>query len=58
MVKAKFCPKCNSYDVKTTTNIVNMLGGNIFWICNKCGFKAPIFPDEDEKIKKEEKLNK
>ncbi|MBI3623546.1 hypothetical protein HY212_05720 [Candidatus Pacearchaeota archaeon] len=58
MQKAKFCPKCKSYDVKATTNIWNMIGGDLFWICNNCGFRAPMFPDEDDKIKKQRKLKK
>lgn len=53
MNKAKFCPNCESFNVEASTSFLSILGGNFSWVCNDCGFRAPVFPDEDDKIKKE-----
>ncbi len=58
MQKAKFCPNCESFNVEASTGFLSIIGGNLSWICNDCGFNAPIFPDEDDKIKKPSELDK
>lgn len=56
MQKAKFCPSCESFNVEASTSFLSIFWGNFSWICKDCGFNAPIFPDEDEKIKKPGKI--
>jgi len=43
----RICPKCKS------NNVVMERGDGVWWRCNKCGYRAAIFPEKFkiEKIK-------
>jgi len=50
-MQKRFCPKCESEDVKKEMNVLLAAGAPQKWICNVCGFYAPEFPEVEEEIK-------
>ena len=44
----KICPKCKSSDVIG----MNSNTGGVYWLCNKCLYKSPIFLDIEVVSKK------
>lgn len=52
-MKKRFCPKCGSENI--TMPVLNPFASSIAinpgWICNKCGFRAPDFPNVRRKTK-------
>jgi hypothetical protein len=43
-VKAKFCPKCKSFDVGYTFGLSSWIGMSPKMKCKKCKFEMPSFP--------------
>ena len=56
-MKAKYCPKCKSINVKVKIAASASLGAPQKWKCNDCGFESySIFPEKEiSEIRKERK---
>jgi Zn ribbon nucleic-acid-binding protein len=49
-MKVRFCPRCKSKDLDLVA------GGNIGMLeCRKCKYRGSIFPEKEERKKKNEK---
>lgn len=61
--KEKFCPKCNSKNIRTDfgpqvsgglLGKFSAIGAPYDYICNDCGFRGKIFPEIEVKEEKEQ----
>jgi transposase-like protein len=46
----KFCPKCESENVRMIITTMAALGAPQDWYCNNCGFRNVLFPEKEIKL--------